>query len=220
MKYEALMAALVGGVHESLPMVSQSYEHLAREYDMEVHAYFDERPVPSATGGVDGTVKSPHILFHRPCFEAIMKITRKLRDPKKFEHAYMIEGMGVIGHVEDHCIQLANQDQHRLSMIHAATNRAVWQGANALMSMALAIRPKSSEWMECVNTWTKGTAAAVTCIAVLRLRRNHPEELLFNEPDRLDVHPMDFANRMMEKQAETAEIIKELFAWKPSEAPV
>lgn len=210
MKYEALMAALVGGVHESLPMVSQSYEHLAREYDVEWHAYFDDRDK-----GPDVKVESPHVLFHRPCFEAIMKITRKLRDPKKFEHAYMIEGMGVIGHVEDHCIQLANQDQHRLSMIHAATNRAVWQGANALMSMALALRPKSVEWMDAPNTWTKGTAAAVTCIAVLRLRRNHPDELLFTEPDRLDVHPMDFANRMMERQAETAEIIKGLFAWKP-----
>lgn len=210
MKYEALMAALVGGVHESLPMVAESYEHLAREFDMEIHAYFDDR-----SKGPDVKVESPHILFHRPCFESIMKITRKLRDPKKFENAYMIEGMGVIGHVEDHCIQLANQDQHRLSMIHAATNRAVWQGANALMSMALAIRPKSPEWMECMNTWTKGTAAAVTCIAVLRLRRNHPGELLFDDPDQLDVHPLDFANRMMEKQAETAKIIADLFAWKP-----
>jgi hypothetical protein len=87
--------------------------------------------------------------------------------------------------------------------------------------MALAVRPKSAEWMDCHNTWLKGTAAAVACIAVLRVRRRHPDTLRFDEPDK-PIHPMEFANEMMSKQAETAQIIVDLLAWKPaaSEAAV
>jgi len=213
------MAALVGGVHESLPMTAESYEHLAREFDVEYHAYFDDRDVYSDLLEAPTKAGSPHLLFHRPCYAKVMDTVRRLRAPKNMDKVYMLEGLAAISAVEDHCIQLAHQDQHQLSMIQASTNRAIWQGANALFSMALAIRPKSAEWMDCTNTWIKGTAAAVTCIAVLRVRRTHPDELLFNEPDRLDVHPMDFANRMMERQAETAEVIKNLFAWKPSATP-
>lgn len=216
MNYETMMKTLLGAVRESLPIVDEQYEHLAKEYDTEFHAYFDSRANPdAATGDPAVALPSPHILFHKPCFEAIMKIVKKLRDKSKYDNPFMMESLQLVAHVEDHCVQLAHPEQHQLKPVHAATNRAIWQGANALVAMAMCLRPRAADWMQVANTWSKGTAAVVTCIAVLRVRRNHPDELLFNDPER-DMHPLEFANAMMEKQAETTQIITDLFAYRPA----
>jgi len=50
---------------------------------------------------------------------------------------------------------------------------------------------------------------------VLRTRRNNPDELLFTDPEQ-DLHPLEFAERMMSKNAETTKIISDLFAYRPA----
>lgn len=215
MRYESIMKALLTNINQSLPMVPENYEHLAKQFDTEFHAYYDDRITGTAAcGEADVVEKSPHELFHRPCFEAVMKAAKKLRDEKNFQHAYFLEGLQLISHVEDHCVQLANPEQHRMSLLQATTNRLVWQGANALTSMAVSLRPKSGEWMNPIDTWRKGTGAIITCVAVLRLRRNHPDELCFNDPNQ-EIHPLEFADRVMSRQAETAQIINDLYTLPP-----
>lgn len=207
MKYETMMKAVLDKITESVPMTGDSFERLAREVDTELHAYCDPR------GGAGDTLAesmtpSPHILFHPPCFEAASKVTRRLRKEDSFKHSFMIEGHTLVAHMEDHCVQLSNPDQHQLKPIHAVTNRGLWQAANALLCMALALRPKSPEWMNCEASWNKGTVAIAACVGMLRIRRNHPDELLFNDPTQ-EVHPLDFLQRMDSHQEEITKIVIE-----------
>lgn len=211
MKYETLMKTLITAIQGSLPMAPENYERLAREFDTERREYFDNRPVPSATGGIDGEQQSPHELYHPNCFNTALKAAKTLRDPTKMHESYRADGLGLVAMIEDHCIQLVHPGQHNLTSMQALTNRATWQGANALISMALALRPKSSEWMEVVGSWNRGVSAVVTCTAALRIRRRHPAELAFTDPA-MEMHPMEFVDRMMSFQGETAQIISSLFA--------
>lgn len=198
-EYSEMLKVLSEGPTE-IPMTAGAYEYLAREFDTELRAYVDSE---------DEVTPSRHILFHRPCFTDAMAAVRKMRKEDSFGLALAVEGLQLVGEIEAHCFQLGNSRYHQLSVIQAATNRALWQGAGGLLSMAVALRPRSKERANIPKTWMGGCQVTVSCISALRMRRNFPDELFFNDPLQT-VTSEEYRNRMVSRQTEAARIINEL----------
>lgn len=162
-----LMGVLVRSMPDPPTRTNESYEKLAKAYDSEQRAYLGEEP-------------SGFALYHKPCYEAITKITRGYRE-KKPELSMHGEATVTIAVVEEHCMDLFEKDLG-LSPAQLAFNRATWQGANALMSMALALRPKSIEWMDCKMSWDRAVGICCASIALLRVMRES-DDMGYQQPN-------------------------------------
>lgn len=192
-----LMGVLVRSLATPPDRTVESYEKIARAYDGEHWAYL----------GI-GEAPTQFAIYHRPCYQTIMKITRGYRE-KKPELSLQSEAYVTIAVVEEHCVNLFEQNLH-LSPPQLAFNRATWQGANALMSMALSLRPKSIEWMEVDKSWSRAIGIACASIALLRVMREAPDMGYANPGGDLTQDAWDeaFMNRQEAIAGAIIEIVK------------